>query len=128
MTTASGRVVLAVEDEPRNAALLRAILDPSGYELHVTESLAAALEWLADRSADVILLDRHLPDGDGLTLVPGLRGSEAHRRTRIILVSASVLPSDRLAAEQAGCDGFMPKPIRVRELLDELSRPPAVAG
>lgn len=117
---AVGTVVLAVEDDPRNAALLEAVLGPTSHELHVASSLAAARSWLAAHAADTILLDRHLGDGDGLTLVSDIRSSPANQRAHVVLVSASVMDADRADALAAGCDAFLPKPIRIRELLAEV--------
>ena len=117
-----GQVLLAVEDEPRNAALLQAILGRAGYELHVAGDLAAAREWLANGTPALVLLDRHLPDGDGLELIGTIRGSDRLRGVPILLVSASVLPRDQSAAMDAGCDGFLAKPVRVKPLIDEVSR------
>jgi len=71
--TANAPVLLAVEDEPRNAALLQAILSRAGYLLHVAGDLAQARNWLADSSPALVLLDRHLPDGDGLDLIGTIR-------------------------------------------------------
>ena len=119
---AAGPVLLAVEDEPRNAALLQAILGRAGYHLHVTEDLASARSWLEAQTPDLVLLDRHLPDGDGLDLIPEIRGSDRLHGVPILLVSASVLPRDQAAAMDAGCNGFLAKPVRVKPLLDEVSR------
>jgi len=118
----SGGLLLAVEDEPRNAALLQAILRRAGYELHVAGDLGSAREWLASATPALILLDRHLPDGDGLELIPTVRGDDRLRRVPILLVSASVLPRDQAAAMDAGCDGFLAKPVRVKPLIDEVCR------
>lgn len=115
-------LLLAVEDEPRNAALLEAILGRAGYRLHVAGDLAQARDWLADSSPALVLLDRHLPDGDGLDLVDTIRGSARLRDVPILLVSASVLPRDQAAALDAGCDGFLAKPVRVKPLVDEVRR------
>jgi len=121
MSRTAHAVILAVEDEPRNAALLHAILEPAGYALHVATNLAAARAWLASHpSPALVLLDRHLPDGDGLDLIPELRSNPITRGCPIVLVSASVLPEDRVAAANAGCDRFMAKPLRVAALLDEV--------
>ncbi len=120
--TASAPLLLAVEDEPRNAALLQAILGRAGYRLHVAADLAQARDWLADSSPALVLLDRHLPDGDGLDLIATIRGSARLRDVPILLVSASVQPHDRAAALDAGCDGFLAKPIRVKPLVDEVRR------
>lgn len=115
-------LLLAVEDEPRNAALLQAILGRAGYRLHVAGDLGAARAWLAGERPDLVLLDRHLPDGDGLELIGTIRGDARLRAVPILLVSASVLPRDQAAAMDAGCDGFIGKPVRVKPLIDEVSR------
>ncbi len=115
-------LLLAVEDEPRNAALLQAILGRAGYRLHVAVDLARARAWLAESSPALVLLDRHLPDGDGLDLVSTIRGSARLRDVPILLVSASVLPRDQAAALDAGCDGFLAKPVRVKPLVNEVRR------
>ena len=117
-----GPLLLAVEDEPRNAALLQAILGRAGYRLHVAGDLAAARAWLATERPDLVLLDRHLPDGDGLELIGTIRGDARLKDVPILLVSASVLPRDQSAAMDAGCDGFLAKPVRVKPLIDEVRR------
>jgi two-component system cell cycle response regulator DivK len=115
-------LILAVEDEPRNAALLEAILTRAGYRLHVADQIAEARAWLADGAPALVLLDRHLPDGDGLDLIPEIKGTKRLRDVPILLVSASVLPQDVEAAMAAGCDGFLAKPVRVKPLVDEVRR------
>ncbi len=117
-----GPLILAVEDEPRNAALLEAILRRAGFRLHVADELGEAREWLADGTPSLVLLDRHLPDGDGLDLIPEIKGSARLHDVPILLVSASVLPHDVEAAMAAGCDGFLAKPVRVKPLVDEVRR------
>ena len=120
--TPGAPLLLAVEDEPRYGALLQAILERAGYRLHIAGDLAQARDWLADSSPVLVLLDRHLPDGDGLDLVGTIRGSARLRDVPILLVSASVLPRDQAAALDAGCDGFLAKPVRVKPLVDEVRR------
>jgi DNA-binding response OmpR family regulator len=117
-----GTPILAVEDEARNAALLRAILGPAGYDLTVATTLAEARAAVGTKTPALVLLDRHLPDGDGLSLARELRASDTTAGVPILLVSASVLPVDRIAAEEAGCAGFIDKPVRVDSLLAEVAR------
>jgi DNA-binding response OmpR family regulator len=117
-----GARILAVEDEARNAALLRAILGPAGYDLTIAASLAEARAAVGAKTPALVLLDRHLPDGDGLTLARELRASKTTAGVPILLVSASVLPVDRIAAQEAGCAGFIDKPVRVDALLAEVAR------
>ena len=117
-----GAMLLAVEDEPRNAALLQAILGRAGYRLAIAGNLAQARELLGSLTPDLVLLDRHLPDGDGLDLVGAIREDDRLRHVPILMVSASVLPRDQQAALDAGCDGFVGKPVRVKPLVDEVRR------
>ena len=121
-TLPEGALVIAVEDEPRNSALLEAILGRSGYRVQIASDLAQARELLAADTPDLVLLDRHLPDGDGLDLIPEIRGSERLGGVPILVVSASVLPRDVQAAMEAGADGFLAKPVRVRPLVDAVKR------
>ena len=75
-----GTPILAVEDEARNAALLRAILGPAGYDLTIAASLAEARAAVGARTPALVLLDRHLPDGDGLVAGPRAAGVRDDRR------------------------------------------------
>ena len=115
-------LLLVVEDDPRNAALLEAILGRAGYRLELAVDLAGARGLLVSLTPDLVLLDRHLPDGDGLDLVGSIRADDRLRHIPILLVSASVLPRDQRAAFDAGCDGFLAKPVRVKPLVDEVRR------
>jgi CheY-like chemotaxis protein len=117
-----GPLLLAVEDEPRNAALLEAILGRAGYRLAVAGHLAEARTLLASITPNLVILDRHLPDGDGLDLIQTIRDDDRLRHVPILLVSASVLPHDQRAALEAGCDGFLAKPVRVKPLVAEVRR------
>jgi CheY-like chemotaxis protein len=122
VTDGTATRILLVEDEPRNIALMRAILVPRGYDLVVAETFSAARSWLADERPDLLLLDRHLPDGDGLDIAREMRANPERQTVPIVLVSASVLPADQQAASDAGCDVFLPKPIRIDALLEEVAR------
>ena len=128
MTGRARATILAVEDEARNRALLRAILVPAGYDLTIAASLAEARESLRAQTPALVLLDRHLPDGDGLDLARELQASTTTADIPILLVSASVLSADRVAAQQAGCAGFIDKPVRVDGLLAEVARHLGAAG
>lgn len=114
-------LLLAVEDEARNAALLRAVLEPAGYELVVVGSLADARAWLAEWHPDLVSLDVGLPDGSGLDLVRELRAASATSVVPILAASARILAADRVGAQGAGCDVFLGKRLRPRELLEAVA-------
>jgi CheY-like chemotaxis protein len=115
-------VVLAVEDEPLNRRLVHAVLEPAGYRVIDAASLAEAREVIARDRPDVILLDLRLPDGDGLGLARELKADPALYLIPIIAATASALSPVPEAAVDAGCDGFLVKPIRPSELIAEVGR------
>jgi two-component system KDP operon response regulator KdpE len=117
--------ILLVEDEAMNRTLMRAVLtrasDPRVRlaTLLEADTLSVARQHLADASVDILLLDVRLPDGSGLDLARELVASDSER-PRIVILSASVLPSERAAAIEVGCDAFLGKPYRPSDLLDLL--------
>jgi two-component system KDP operon response regulator KdpE len=82
--------------------------------------LAAARDRLAAQPVDLVLLDMNLPDGHGLTLARELAAGAipaGHPKPAVVAVTASVLPQDRAAALEAGCDGFLDKPYAAADLV-----------
>jgi CheY-like chemotaxis protein len=133
--TAENPRILLVEDEELNRTLVKAVLSRARIaavrdaEVLDASSLADAREKLGTEDVDLILLDMNLPDGNGLTLASELAaGKVAAGRPRptVVAVTASVLPQDRAAALDAGCDGFLDKPYAAADLVatvaDHLSR------
>ncbi len=125
--------ILAVEDDPTNRLLLRAMLgrapEPRLRDAVIDEAptLAAARRALADGRVDLLLLDVRLPDGDGLDLAREVIALGPDR-PRILVMSASVLPAERDAAVAAGCDGFLAKPYRAEEFFAALREVSGVDG
>ncbi|MBM3462043.1 MAG: response regulator [Armatimonadetes bacterium] len=109
--------LLAVEDVPANLALLHAVLEPAGFQVHDAMTLQEARSLLHAQRPALILLDVRLPDGDGLDLAREMQHRDAPERVPILAISASVLPHERDDALAAGCDAFLPKPLRPAELL-----------
>ncbi|HEX5148002.1 MAG TPA: response regulator [Candidatus Limnocylindrales bacterium] len=123
---AEERVVLLVEDEEPNRALLRAVLARAsgdrlrGVVLVEAEDLASARQVLATRHVDLVLLDVRLPDGNGLTLIPA-GADQMVDSPRFVVLSASVLPAERQTALASGAAGFLAKPYRSAELIDTVA-------
>ncbi len=110
--------ILAVEDDPRTAALLRATLAAGGYRLAVAATLAEARAWLEGQRPDLVLLDIGLPDGSGLDLARELRHAPETALVPILVTSARVLADDLAAAREAGSNVFLAKPLSPSALLD----------
>ena len=120
------RVVLVVEDEEPNRALLRAVLARAtgdrlrGVLLLEAADLATARAVLATRHVDLVLLDVRLPDGNGLSLIPP-DAERSDASPSFVVLSASVLPAERANALASGAAGFLAKPYRPAELIDTVA-------
>jgi len=120
--------VLLVEDETANRVLVRAMIDRARdrdlppIELLEAGTLAAARAMIAVEPFDIVLLDVRLPDGNGLDLATELGGRPPTERPRVIVLSASVLATERTTALERGADAFLGKPFGPRELIELLRR------
>ncbi len=120
------RVVLVVEDEEPNRALLRAVLARASDDrlgrilLLEAGDLTSAREVLATRRVDLVLLDVRLPDGNGLSLIPS-EDERTDDTPSFVVLSASVLPTERAVALAAGAADFLAKPYSPSDLIDALA-------
>jgi two-component system cell cycle response regulator DivK len=112
--------VLLIEDDDRNAALIRLALEPAGYAVTWARSVAEARLTLAEYLPPVILLDLRLPDEPGYVLAREVRAMPGGDGVLILAVSASVLEANRRQALEAGCDDFIEKPISPRDVLSRV--------
>ncbi|GIM89468.1 response regulator [Paractinoplanes toevensis] len=122
--------ILLVEDEELNRTLVKAVLSRASDETVRTAtvvdatSLSAARDRLRATDVDLVLLDMNLPDGNGLNLARELAAGllPAGKRPTVVAVTASVLPQDRAAAIEAGCDDFLDKPYAAADLVATVAR------
>jgi two-component system, cell cycle response regulator DivK len=113
---------LIVEDHGDTREGYAEFLAFSGFEVLTAADGAAMWEILDDRLPDALVMDLHLPKKDGWSLIRELRRSAHTRAIPVVVVSASVRDSERLEAEQAGCDSFIPKPCDPDLIVSELRR------
>lgn len=107
--------LLLVEDEPELSQTLRTVLEREQYVVDCAPDLATAEEAARSGSYDVVLLDRTLPDGDGLSLIAPLRARNPG--VPIIVLTARGQLSDRVEGLDDGADDYLPKPFALAELL-----------
>lgn len=110
--------VLLVEDEPEMASALRDALTAHKILLDHAKNLAAAEAMAADLNYDVMILDRQLPDGEGLGLIPKLR-AQGNALPILVLTAKGDMP-DRVEGLNNGADDYLGKPFAAEELLARL--------
>ncbi len=113
--------ILLIEDIPDNASLVKRVLQSQGYTGVWAETAEAGLTAAEQRTPDLILLDLGLPDIDGQTLVGYLREVPGVSETPIIAVTAWPEETARTMVTAYGCNGYISKPIDVREFIDTVN-------
>lgn len=119
--------VLLVEDHAINQKLAVALLERWGHQVEVAANGQIALDMLARRSYDVVLMDMMMPVMDGLEATRRIRAGEQGRRVPIIAMTANAMESDREECMAAGMDDYVSKPIKSEELQHKLLQL-AIAG
>lgn len=114
--------ILYVEDNPDNRMLVRRILLSEDYGLLEAQNAAQALEMLKNAHPDLILMDINMPDMDGYTLTSRIKTMPGFERVPIIALTANVMRGDKEKTLEAGCDGYIQKPLDIDQLLREVER------
>ena len=105
--------VLYIEDRPDNRGLVRRVLMAEGIEVLEAATADDGISLAIQHLPDLILMDINMPGKDGLTATQELRANPALEHIPIIALTANVMKGDRERTLEAGCDGYIPKPIDV---------------
>ena len=116
-TTRCHGFVLVVDDEEQNRTLLRDPLEARGYEVEEAENGMQALQKIAARPPDVILLDLMMPKMDGFEVCRNLRKGAKTAHLPILMITALSERGDRLLGIQAGANDFLNKPIDIQDVI-----------
>ncbi len=108
--------VLVVEDNRDSRELVVKVLTARGYQVVEAMDGEEALGMVERLRPDLILMDISLPRMDGHEVTRRLKGSEQFKAIPVIALTAHAMKGDREKALAAGCDGYITKPINVREL------------
>lgn len=106
--------ILLIEDTKDVADAVVKTLQRAGFACDMAATLAEAQDFLCVQTYDLVILDIHLPDGDGRTVLSRLRRSEL--RTPVLMLTAEVEIETRVATLDAGADDYLVKPFDLREL------------
>jgi CheY-like chemotaxis protein len=117
-----GEPILIVDDNPANLKLARVVLSAEGYDVRTAGDAEEALNALQSFHPRLILMDLQMPGMDGFELTRRLKADPATRGIVILALTAYAMKGDEERAREAGCDGYVAKPIDTRSL------PGVVAG
>ena len=108
--------ILIVDDNPINLKLAVNVLEIEGYTVEKAVDAEQAQEILTQSTPDLILMDIALPGMDGLTLTRKLKADKRLKHIPVIALTAFAMKGDEQKATEAGCDGYITKPIDTRKL------------
>ncbi len=112
--------ILYVEDNPENRLLVKRVLEAEGYTLIEANDGPSGIDMAQETYPDLILLDINLPEVDGYALARQFRDMPILQKTPILAMTANVMKGDRERTLAAGCDGYIPKPIDIDRLPEQV--------
>src|SRR5512135_1714030 len=114
--------ILYVEDNSDNRKLVRRVLEVEGYAVVEARDGLQAMQCLEAGPIDLALMDINMPDMDGYTLTARIKAMPRYANLPIVAVTANVMRGDRERSLQAGCDGYIQKPIDIDTLSQQIER------
>ncbi len=114
------RRILIIEDNPMNMELLTDILEAGGYEVLQSVNAEEGIALARSARPHTILMDIQLPGMDGLEATKILKSSEETSSIRVIAITSHAMVGYDTVVAEAGCDGYITKPINTRTILDQI--------
>jgi two-component system, cell cycle response regulator DivK len=111
-----GESILIVDDTPINLKLTRILLAHEGYDVRTANGGEEALEILESYHPKLVLADIQMPGMDGLEMTRRIKADPRHRDIVVVALTALAMKGDEEKAIDAGCDGYITKPIDTRRL------------
>ena len=113
--------ILVVEDNMDNYELVRFILERAGYDVFLAVNGRDGVSAARLQKPDLILMDLGMPEMDGWIAAKKLKEDETTKSIPLYALTAHTLPSERKRAMEAGCDGYVSKPIHMDGFLDVIA-------
>jgi CheY-like chemotaxis protein len=114
--------ILYIEDNPQNMRLVRKMLRIGGYDMIEAPDGTSGLEKVASERPHLILMDINLPDLDGVEVTCRLKATQDLCDIPVIALTANAMFGDKERFLNAGCDGYLAKPVTKNELLNTIAR------
>ncbi len=118
----SAKRVLVIEDNAVNRRLVQFLLKSQGYEVREAASAPEGFESLKEKRPDLILMDIQLPGMDGLAATRELKRDPATRDIPVLIVTSYAMKGDEAKAFEAGCSGYITKPIDKKSFLATVAK------
>jgi CheY-like chemotaxis protein len=114
--------ILVVEDDFMNMILVKEILGLEGYDTLEAKCGKDAIDTAFRERPDLILMDINLPDMDGVAATKIIKNNESTRDIPVLALTASVMKGDEEKFLGEGFDGYLPKPVEAKKLLESVAR------
>jgi two-component system, cell cycle response regulator DivK len=112
--------ILVIEDNIDNLDLVRFVLEQEDYEIITATDGKMGWDIAHAQKPDLVLLDLTLPEIDGWDLAGKLKADPETTRIKIVAITAHALPGDRKRALDAGCDGYITKPLDIANFPNQI--------
>lgn len=119
---AEKNIILYVEDNSDNRNLIRRVLESEGYAMAEAGNAEDAMQKIQSVRPNLILMDINMPDMDGYALTARIKATPGFATVPIVAVTANVMRGDREKSLEAGCDGYIQKPIDIDILTQQIER------
>lgn len=121
MTTEDQRTVLIVEDNVLNMRLFGDLLEATGYRVLKCIDGSKAVGLALEHQPDLIVMDIQLPEVSGLDITRWLKDDERTQGIPVLAVTAFAMRTDEKLVREAGCEGYLSKPIQIRSFLSKIA-------
>ena len=116
------KTILIVEDDTRNMTLFRDLLQVSGYSTIEASDGKQGIELAKAKKPDLILMDIQMPGMNGLDATRILKADATTSNILVIALTAYAMKGDKEMILEAGCDGYLAKPINTDDFLKEVAK------
>ncbi len=113
--------ILVVEDDEDNLELVSFLLEQAGFEVIQAADGQEGLDLAAQHNPDMILLDMSIPEVDGWKVARQLKDNPGTQHIIIVALTGHTAPGDRMRALNAGCDGYISKPLDIPAFTDQVA-------
>jgi CheY-like chemotaxis protein len=118
----TGNKILIIEDNQLNLELATDLLEASGFVVYSAQTAEAGLRLARELLPDLVLMDFSLPGMDGLAATKNLKADPATRHLAVAGLTAYAMKGDEEIALNAGCDGYLTKPIDTRTFVATVTK------